>query len=132
MISLIFFLLLNHLFQFSTSNRATSICVALMFGRLGSVIGSNVSAILLNSYCEGAFYLSGSTLIGKFIISNRIYQFLHNLRLVRCMWEEKRIILVVSIGFIWRSMRVFDILHTENPRNTIKSVDKRYTDIITA
>lgn len=42
-----------------------AICMALMFGRLGSVVGANVVALLLNDHCETAFYLSGSTIIGK-------------------------------------------------------------------
>lgn len=38
-------------------------CMALMFGRLGGVSGSNTVAYFLNNNCEIAFYLSGSSLI---------------------------------------------------------------------
>lgn len=37
--------------------------VSLMFGRLGSVLGSYTAALLLDDYCEITFYLSGSILI---------------------------------------------------------------------
>lgn len=42
-----------------------AICIALMFGRLGSVVGSNIVALLLDDHCESAFYLSGASVIGK-------------------------------------------------------------------
>lgn len=42
-----------------------AICISLMFGRLGSVVGSNVVALLLDDHCESVFYLSGTTVIGK-------------------------------------------------------------------
>lgn len=44
--------------------RAMAICIALMFGRWGSVAGSNFVALLLDDHCESAFYLFGGTLIG--------------------------------------------------------------------
>lgn len=37
--------------------------IALLFGRIGSVVGSNTFAYLLNTDCEKGFYLSGSSLI---------------------------------------------------------------------
>lgn len=43
------------------------ICIALMFGRLGAVFGTNVVALLLENYCESTFYLSGSTILGNVI-----------------------------------------------------------------
>lgn len=38
--------------------------IALLFGRIGSVVGSNAFAYLLNTNCEVAFYLSGSSVMG--------------------------------------------------------------------
>lgn len=40
--------------------------VIMMFGRFGGVIGSNVTAILLENYCEYAFYLPGAVFSGEF------------------------------------------------------------------
>lgn len=42
-----------------------AICISLMFGRIGSITGSNTAAFLLENYCKSAFYLSGSILIGN-------------------------------------------------------------------
>lgn len=52
-------------FVFVVINRAMAVCISLMFGRLGSVVGSNTAALLLDNHCEVAFYLSGSTVIGN-------------------------------------------------------------------
>lgn len=49
--------------------RAMAMCFALMFGRLGSVTGSSLTAILLDKYCQGAFYTPAISLIGKPISS---------------------------------------------------------------
>lgn len=43
------------------------ICIALMFGRLGAVFGTNVVALLLENYCESTFYLSGSSILGNIV-----------------------------------------------------------------
>lgn len=40
-------------------------CISLMFGRLGGVVGANVAALLLDNHCQSAFYLSESSLLGK-------------------------------------------------------------------
>lgn len=40
--------------------------MTLMVGRLGGVVGSNVTAILLDNYCEYAFYLPGCMAAGEF------------------------------------------------------------------
>lgn len=53
-----------HLFRLS---RAMAMCFALMFGRLGSVAGSSLTAILLEKRCQSAFYTAGFSLIGKHI-----------------------------------------------------------------
>lgn len=52
--------------------RAMAMCMALMFGRLGGVSGSNIVAYFLNDNCEIAFYLSGSSLIVCAILSSLI------------------------------------------------------------
>lgn len=46
-------------------NRAMALCISLMFGRLGGIVGSNLVALLLDSHCEMAFYLAGTSLLGK-------------------------------------------------------------------
>lgn len=40
-----------------------------MFGRLGSVVGANVTALLLENQCETVFYMSGSVVIGKVLFN---------------------------------------------------------------
>lgn len=42
-----------------------AVCISLMFGRLGSVVGANTAAVLLDNHCETVFFLAGSTLVGK-------------------------------------------------------------------
>lgn len=44
-----------------------AVCISLMFGRLGAVVGSNTAALLLDNHCEVAFYLSGTSVIGKWL-----------------------------------------------------------------
>ncbi|XP_031626825.1 synaptic vesicle glycoprotein 2A-like isoform X2 [Contarinia nasturtii] len=48
---------------YPTSLRAMAMSIALMFGRLGAVTGTNAAAILLENHCETTFYLSGSILL---------------------------------------------------------------------
>lgn len=50
---------------YPTSLRAMAMSMSMMIGRLGSVVGSNTVAFLLNDHCESAFYLSGTSIIGK-------------------------------------------------------------------
>lgn len=45
-----------------------AISISLMFGRMGSIAGSNITAVLLNNHCEAAFYLSGAITIGWSLI----------------------------------------------------------------
>lgn len=51
--------------SFDNICRGMAVCISLMFARLGSAMGSAVGAILLESHCEYAFFLSGATLIRK-------------------------------------------------------------------
>lgn len=53
-----------------------AICFAFMFGRLGAVAGSNISAILFDGYCESAFYLPSLALIGNLLLYPLIIYFL--------------------------------------------------------
>lgn len=46
--------------------RAMAICISLMMGRLGSVVGANIVGQLLDNYCQLAFLLSGSSLISNY------------------------------------------------------------------
>lgn len=48
---------------FPTNLRAMAMCISLMFGRLGSVFGSNLVGLLLDRYCDATFLLSGITLL---------------------------------------------------------------------
>lgn len=41
-----------------------AVSISLIFGRLGTVSGTNMVALLLDDHCEMVFYLSGSSLIG--------------------------------------------------------------------
>lgn len=52
---------------YPTHLRAMAVCITLMFGRIGSVFGANMGAVLLETYCLTTFFISGISLIGKFI-----------------------------------------------------------------
>lgn len=53
---------------FPTSLRATAICITMMVGRSGSVVGANIAGALLDTNCQTAFLFSGITLVlGGFI-----------------------------------------------------------------
>ncbi|XP_058058028.1 synaptic vesicle glycoprotein 2B-like [Anopheles bellator] len=54
---------------FPTNLRAMAVCISLMFGRLGSVVGANIVGILLDSHCELTFWISGVSLIGCAVLS---------------------------------------------------------------
>lgn len=49
---------------YPTHLRAMAVCITLMFGRIGSVFGANMGAILLETYCLTTFFISGISLIG--------------------------------------------------------------------
>lgn len=42
-----------------------AICLSILTGRLGGVLGSNMVGSLLDYHCESLFSLSGILLIGK-------------------------------------------------------------------
>lgn len=48
---------------YPTNLRAMAVCISLMFGRLGSVFGSNLVGLLLDTHCDMTFALSGITLL---------------------------------------------------------------------
>ncbi|XP_036218388.2 niacin transporter NiaP isoform X1 [Bactrocera oleae] len=48
---------------YPTRLRAMAVCISLMMGRLGSVVGANVFGALLSHHCETAFIVSGVSLI---------------------------------------------------------------------
>ncbi|XP_058465632.1 synaptic vesicle glycoprotein 2B-like isoform X2 [Malaya genurostris] len=54
---------------FPTNLRAMAVCISLMFGRLGSVVGANIVGVLLDTHCELSFWISGISLIGCGILS---------------------------------------------------------------
>lgn len=54
------------IYNFYSIHRAMAVCISLMFGRLGGVVGSFTAASLLDNNCETAFYISASTMIGMY------------------------------------------------------------------
>lgn len=48
---------------YPTNLRAMAVCITLMCGRLGSVFGANMVAVLLDTYCSVTFLASGIALI---------------------------------------------------------------------
>lgn len=75
-----------------------AVCISLMFGRLGSVVGSNTAASLLDNHCEAAFYLSGSSVIGEYLI-NFIFLFSQS---------------KTFLNFVY-SRRCLNIFHSKHP-----------------
>lgn len=51
---------------FPTHVRAVAVCIILMSGRIGSVVGSNVVGFLIENNCEMAFGITGALGIGKY------------------------------------------------------------------
>lgn len=43
-------------------------CVSLMCGRIGCIAGALASAYLLDNHCEWIFYISGSMLLGGYML----------------------------------------------------------------
>ncbi|EDS25835.1 synaptic vesicle protein [Culex quinquefasciatus] len=54
---------------FPTNLRAMAVCISLMCGRAGSVVGANMVGLLLDSNCELTFWISGASLIGCGVLS---------------------------------------------------------------
>lgn len=50
---------------YPTNLRAMAVCISLMMGRLGSVVGANVAGVLFEFNCDYAYMVSGISLIGK-------------------------------------------------------------------
>lgn len=48
---------------YPTHLRGMAICISLMFGRLGSVVGANIVGLLIAEHCEATFYISTTALI---------------------------------------------------------------------
>ncbi|XP_053685701.1 synaptic vesicle glycoprotein 2B-like [Sabethes cyaneus] len=49
--------------SFPTNLRAMAVCIALMFGRLGGLLGANMLGFMLDSHCEWTFEISGFILL---------------------------------------------------------------------
>ncbi|XP_072929405.1 putative transporter SVOPL [Epargyreus clarus] len=49
---------------FPTKYRAMAVCLSMMTGRVGSMVGSNVIGVLLDTNCGASFYLFGGVIIG--------------------------------------------------------------------
>ncbi|XP_058839887.1 synaptic vesicle glycoprotein 2B-like [Topomyia yanbarensis] len=54
---------------FPTNIRALAVCISLMFGRLGTVVGTNMLGLLLDSYCEFTFAINGMLLLVCAVLS---------------------------------------------------------------
>lgn len=48
---------------YPTNLRAMAVCISLMFGRLGSVFGSNLMGLLLDTHCDMTLAFSGGALL---------------------------------------------------------------------
>lgn len=66
--------LLHLLYAAAAGNRAMALCLILMTGRLGAMVGSNVVGVLLTYNCELIFIVMGGLLIGEFW-TNAVYFF---------------------------------------------------------
>ncbi|XP_053698215.1 synaptic vesicle glycoprotein 2B-like [Sabethes cyaneus] len=55
--------------SFPTNLRAMAVCIALMFGRLGGVLGANMLGLMLDTHCEWTFAISGFVLLLCTILS---------------------------------------------------------------
>lgn len=45
-----------------------AVSLAMMFGRLGSVVGSNIVGIILEANCGATFYLYTGFILGNFLL----------------------------------------------------------------
>uniref|UniRef100_A0A182RL79 Major facilitator superfamily (MFS) profile domain-containing protein n=1 Tax=Anopheles funestus TaxID=62324 RepID=A0A182RL79_ANOFN len=54
---------------YPTNLRAMAVCISLMFGRLGSIVGSNLVGFLLDTRCELTFWISGLLLVACGVLS---------------------------------------------------------------
>lgn len=54
------------------SFRAMGVCLSMMIGRSGSMVGSNLIGWLLEVNCGAGFYLFGGFLIGKYFLLNKL------------------------------------------------------------
>ncbi|CAH0752199.1 unnamed protein product [Diatraea saccharalis] len=50
---------------FPTKYRAMAVCLSMMMGRVGSMAGSNLIGVFLQTNCGLSFYLFGGIIIGK-------------------------------------------------------------------
>lgn len=48
---------------YATSSRGMAVCLSMMFGRLGGIVGSNMFAIYFEDHCEWSLMTAGATLI---------------------------------------------------------------------
>ncbi|RVE48677.1 hypothetical protein evm_006643 [Chilo suppressalis] len=48
---------------FPTHLRGMAVSLSMMFGRFGSIFGANVAGLMINSTCEGMFYMFGGLLL---------------------------------------------------------------------
>lgn len=90
-----------------------AVCISLMFGRLGCVVGANIVALLLENHCEAVFYLNGSNLIGDW----------NNTR-------DKKIHLIIIayeifFAFVYSNWCI-NVFHTKYSQQKTWNIDSRY------
>lgn len=54
---------------YPTNLRAMAVCISLMFGRLGCVVGSNVIGLLLDQFCQYTFFMPTILLISSGLLA---------------------------------------------------------------
>lgn len=62
-----------------------AVCISFLIGRIGCMLGSNLTGFLLENHCEIAFYISGTLLIGEFLTYRLIVlevKFFNNIHLL--------------------------------------------------
>lgn len=45
-----------------------AVSISMMFGRMGSIVGSNLVGVILESNCSFTFYLYSGFILGKFAL----------------------------------------------------------------
>lgn len=80
-----------------------AVSISLLFGRLGAVTGSNLTALLIENHCDSVFLLTAFSLIGKKNFTNELN---HNFS---------------SIFVFFRKLHI-GVFCSENTRKIIKKI----------
>lgn len=82
-----------------------AVSVALMFGRLGSIVGSSAVGLLLDVNCTATFYLYTCFIIGKYD-TEQTHFLLHKLNIELYLFRDKIIELNFIITFFFVSKKL--------------------------